>query len=278
MNITNIIYNLLMRFVAAVPNIVAAILVIIIGMLISKIVYKFIIRLFKATSIDSLKDKLNEIEFLEKANIELLPSEIIAKVIYYILILIFGIAATDLLGMPELSKLVSDLINYMPKLISAGVMLLIGILLCEAIRKMVASTCKSLGIASGNIISSFIFYFLLITVVLSSLTQMGIDTEFMRSNITIILGGVVLAFSIGYGFASRDLLANFLASFYSKEKFKEGDIISISGYKGTVIQKDNNSIYLLVDSVKVIIPLSKATTETIEVYYESENTEDEHDN
>lgn len=101
---------------------------------------------------------------------------------------------------------------------------------------------------------------------MSALGQAKINTEFIQSNLTVIIGGGVLAFSFGYGFASRDMMANFIASFYSKSKVKIGDRIRIEEVEGEVVGIDNTSITVKGNDRQIIIPLSKLTSENVEIF------------
>ena len=140
---------------------------------------------------------------------------------------------------------------------------------------MVKTACESLGIPAAGLISSVVFYFLFLNIAMIALSQARIDTEFIQDNLSIILAGVVLAFAIGYGFASRNIVANFLASFYNKGKINVGDTIGIEGVKGKVIRMDNSSIVLEVESREVLIPLSKIASEKIDVFERAQpNAED----
>lgn len=265
-DILSILQNVIAQFVAIIPNFLGAIIVFIIGWIISKIVYKIVKNVLASIGIDKIGEQLNEIELISKANVKILISEIVAKILYYILMLIFTIAATEILGMAAISDLMSSILNYFPRLLSALIVLVIGILLAEFVKNIVATACKSLGIPAGNFIANFVFYFLFLTVGMSALAQAQIDTGFITSNLSIILAGIVAAFAIGYGFASRDLMANFLASFYGKQKIQIGDIIAIEGQKGVVIEIDSNSLTLQGEGKKIIIPLSKLTTEKVEIH------------
>jgi len=122
---------------------------------------------------------------------------------------------------------------------------------------LLLTTLKSLGVPSAKMISIFIFYFIFLMSVITALTQVGIDTDFISNNLSIIISGCVFAFALGYGLASKNMMANFLASFYSKEKIKIGDILTISNVKGEVIRIDSSSITLLTQNSNVIVPLSK---------------------
>lgn len=262
----NIITELLKRFAAAIPNLIAAIAVAILGWIIAKAVAGMTRRVLRAMHIDQLADKLNEIDIIAKTHIRLIPSLVLSKMIYYVLLLIFFVASTDLLGMPAVSQLMSDLINYVPSLISALMVLVIGILLAEFIKNVTLTACESLGIPSAKFIAGFIFYFVFLSVGMSALTQAKINTEFITNNLSIILAGGVFAFALGYGIASKDLMANFLASFYSKERYRIGDTITVDGATGVIIEIDSTSLVLKTEKGKTIIPLSKLTSEKVEVH------------
>ena len=266
MNPLEILTDLLKRFIHFIPGIVGAILVAIIGWIVAKMVSKLIRNLLRKIQIDNLADRLNEIELIHQAKLKITPSKFLSKLAYYFIFLVFLIAATDILDMPAVSQLMSDLINYIPYLISALIVLVIGILLAEFIKNIVLTACQSLGIPSAKLIAAFVFWFIFLTATVSALSQAGIDTTFITSNLSIIIGGGVLAFALGYGFASKDMMANFLASFYTKDKFKVGDVIRIEGMKGTITKIDNASLVLKTDDSRVIIPLSKLSSEKVEIY------------
>ena len=88
----------------------------------------------------------------------------------------------------------------------------------------------------------------------------------MITVITIILGGIVLAFSLGYGLASKGTMSNFLASRQNDNKFKVGDTISIDGTKGIILDIDQSAVTLKTENSKIIIPLYKFASEQIEVF------------
>ncbi len=266
MDIVEIVSAVLLRFAEALPNIFGAVIVFIVGWLISKLVSKSLLKIFNAFNINRYSEKLNQTDFATKANLKLDLSRFLSKLIYFFLMLITAMAATDVLGMPIVSEMVSDLIAYLPRLLSAIALFVIGIYIAEFIKKIVQAACESLNISSGAIIANFVFYLIFLTLTVSALAQASIETDLITSNLTVILGGVVAAFAIGYGFASRDTMANFIASFYSKSKVKIGDVISLDGSTGKVIDIDNTSITLQAEGKIVVIPLKKLTSEKLEIY------------
>lgn len=261
-----LLQDLLTGFAAVIPNLLGALAVLIIGLIVSKIASRFVRRILVTIGADKLAERLNEIEIVYKSNIRLAPSKLLAKVVYYFLLFIFVVAATDILNMPVISQLVSEILNYIPILISAMAVFVVGLLISDFLKNVVKTTCDSLGIPASGMISSIVFYFLFLNIAMIALSQARIDTEFIQDNLSIILAGVVLAFAIGYGFASRNIVANFLASFYNKGKVNVGDTIGIDGVRGKVIRMDNSTITLQVESREVLIPLSKLASEKVDIF------------
>lgn len=258
--------KLLDAFIQTAPKMLGALTIFIVGWLIAKIATGLVKKLLEKSGIDKIGDQVNNIEVFKKANFEFKLSEVVSKILYYTLLLIFAVGAVDVLGMESLSNLVSDLINYVPKLITAMALLLIGALLADAVAGIAKSTFKTLGIPSAGIISSLIFWLIFLTIGVSALGQASIDTDFIRSNLTVLLGGIVFAFAIGYGLASRSTVENFFASFYGKSKIQLYSIIEIEGVKGTVVELNNTSFTIQTEDAKVIFPLSKLNTEKITIF------------
>ncbi|MBK7223910.1 MAG: mechanosensitive ion channel domain-containing protein [Saprospiraceae bacterium] len=266
MQIAENVRHLLLGFLDFIPKLVGAIILLIIGYIVSNMVKKFICKLFEKFGIDKMADKINESDMLAKSNFKVIPSLIISSIVYYFIFLIFIVAATDALGMEALSQLIKDIINWVPNLITALVLLFVGFLFADFIKDATLKATKSFGIPSGGFIANAVFYFVLINVLISALGQAKVNTSFIATNISILIGGVALAFAIGYGFASKDMVANFLVSFYSKDKLNIGQKVTLDGVTGTIIDIDKTSITLECDNKEVIIPLNKLAKERIEIY------------
>lgn len=258
---------MLARFSAAIPKLTFALLLMLIGWLIAKGIRKIIRRILSGLGVDSLAERLNDIDIVQRSGMRIEISSVLAQMIYYLLMLGFVIFATDLLGIPAITQMVRDLVDYLPALFSAFILLLLGLFLADMIRGIALTACQSMGLPSAKIISTAVFYFLFITVAVSALAQAKINTGFMAVNISIIIGALALAFAIGYGLASRELLANYLAGGYNRNKIVVGDDIRIIGMRGKVISIDATSITLQTDKSEVIIPLGKMASEKVEVFY-----------
>ncbi len=262
-----VLNDLIQRFSAAIPKIALALIILLIGRLIATTTRKIITKILASVGIDRLTEQLNDIDIVQKSGMRIEISSVIGQMAYYVLMLGFVIFATDMLGIPAITDMVRDLINYLPALFSAFVLFLLGLFLADMVRNIIQTALQSMGVSSAKMIATGVFYFLFITVAVSALAQAKIATTFIESNLTVIIGAGALAFAFGYGFASKDLVSNYLAGYYNKNKVQVGDDVRIVGVRGKVVLIDATSMILQTPERAIIIPLNKLTTEKVEVFY-----------
>jgi len=192
-----IIKSLYADVAVVTPKIAKALIVFIIGYIIAKLIARAIKFILKKSGIDKLKDKLEEIEFVSKANVQILPSNVLSKIVYYVIMLGVILLSADILDIQEITQLIGDMIRLIPTLLVAVIILIIGLLIGESIRKIVLTTCQSLGIPAAKIIASFVFLFVVINALMIALKKATIPTQFLTDNLTIIFAGIIGAFALG---------------------------------------------------------------------------------
>ncbi len=261
-----LVFSLLNSLKESLPNILKALIVFIIGYIIAKIVAKLIRTALEKAGIDKIKDKLDEIEIVSKSNINIVPSSALSKLIYYFILLTVTVTAVDILQIDAITDLLKEFMILLPNLVVAVIILIIGLLIAEAVRKMVQGTCESLGIPAAKVIATFVFFFVMINALMISLKKATIPTQFLTDNLTVLFAGIVAAFAIGYGLASKGIMSSFLSSYYSKSRFNIGDHISIEDTAGEIVEMDSTSIIIYADNKRVIIPLSKFSEEKVTIH------------
>jgi preprotein translocase subunit YajC/uncharacterized protein YejL (UPF0352 family) len=253
------------------PNVITAAAIFILGLILAKMLRRIIGRALSLTGIDRLAERFNTIDLVSQSNITIKPSSFLAATVYYLVLFVFSMAAVEALGMNAISQLMTDFINYLPKAFSALLLLVLGIVVCDLIKKAVLTTCESVGIPAAKLIANVVFYFLFLNVILVTMKQAELQTTFMENNISIILAGVIFAFSIGYGLASRSMMANMLSAFYNREKFQSGDEITIEGQRGTVINADNTTLTLRIAEGELVVPLHKLSADSYTIHRRARN-------
>jgi hypothetical protein len=247
------------------PGILAALLLLLVGWLLAKLFSRIISRLFRLLHFDKLAGRINELKWIQKSEYKIVPSKIIGKFVYWVILLLFIITATDTLGWSAVSQSFNQLITYLPQLFSAIIIFVVGFYLSNLIRDFIKSTLRSFEIASASVLSETAFYIIMIIVSITALEQAGVETALLTSNITIIIGSFLLAFAVAFAISSRDVFKNILSSYYGKGNFHVGQYIKYDNKRGEIVKIDRMHVTIKEGKSRYIIPTSRLISEEIEI-------------
>jgi small-conductance mechanosensitive channel len=250
---------------SSLPNIIGAIFMIILGWIIAKIFSYVVSKALKLIGFDKLSEKLYLGEIINKTSFNITPSRVVGKFVYWVIMLLFFVTASDTLGWSVVSSSIGDLLTYLPQLFSAIVIFVIGFYIASFVKKGLKGILGSLSIASSHVISAFAFYIILVIITITALDQAGIDITILMSNVTIIVGGIVIAFAVSFGIGSRDVLSNILSSFYTRKIFEVGQSITLEDVSGTIVKIDNTSCLIKTSTGTTVIPVKRLLNEKVEI-------------
>ena len=254
------------QFIEALPTLLGAVVIFLLGWLAAKIFSKIILKILMLVKFDDLAEKVDASAILEKANINNAPSFIVSKLFYWLILLLVFLTASETLGWQSFSNEISKLISYLPKLFLALILFIVGSYLATLIRDILSGTSESLGISTGKVLSGFVYYVIIIISSLTALEQAGVDTSFISSNMLLILGAILISMSVSYAFASKDVMTNILSAYISRNRYREGMIVSVINYTGEVLSMDSSGLCLLIENEeKVIIPASILQKEEVRI-------------
>ena len=262
--LSNIAQSFATQLADIMPKLALAIVILLVGWLIARTAAAIIRRVLTALNIAWVDQKLKTIELFQSLNIK--SGAVISNFLYWIIMLLAITTALEILGLDTIKEGINSFIAYLPKLISAILFFMIGSFIANIIKNVTSAAFDSMGIGAGKIISGFIFYFLVMLCSITALNQAGIDTVIITQNITIGVAAIFFAFALAYGFASRDIMANLLASFYTKDKFNIGQNIRIGDVQGTIVAMDSTSVTLNSGDKQIVLPLHKLISSTVEVW------------
>ena len=237
------------------PNLVGAIVILVIGWLGAKILRRLTVKVLQVCGIVELSKKIKFHDMLTKVGITTTLDQIIGGLVYYMVLFIFLISASEILGF----KLVLDTLNkfmaYLPHVFGAFLILIIALYLARVIKDGLASASTNLNIAYTGILSSVLEILIVGFGIVMALTELGLDMTIFTANITIIIAGIVLALALSIGLGSRSIMSNVLARYYTAQLFHVGDTVSLGGKKGTIIKMTPVSILIQTeDEEQLYIP------------------------
>lgn len=257
--------NLWNDVVAFLPQLLKGFAFLIFGWIFIKVILFGIKKGLGFTKIDSLPEKLNVDEIFGNSAIKIQPTKIIVTTIKWILILVFIIITSELLGLRMISEQLGNLIAYLPKLISGLLIFAVGIYLANMARKAISSMFSSLELTGGNLVGNIFFYVITIIVSVTALNQANVETDLITNNLSIIFASVLLAFTIAFGLGSTDVIKRLLFCYYSRKNLQVGDKIKTENFEGVIESIDNISVVLSSENKKIIIPIKEIVDTKIEV-------------
>lgn len=263
--ITRAFQTLTSDIMEAMPSIIGAIVLLVLGWILARFGRFIVTKLSDRVGLNKLANKVRFDEFLTNANINSTASKIVGQVVYWLVFLVFLVAAMETMGWQEVSNEITNLISYLPKLLASVVLFGFGLYIAQFLRDFLKGATKSLGISAGKLISGFVYYIILAIVTLTALKQAGIDISIVTSNLTLIIGTILLSAGISYGFASRHILTNILSSFFSRKVFEEGQEIEFENVRGKIIEIGAVSVKLKTSEGYMIIPTNDLLNNRIKV-------------
>ncbi|RDY58112.1 mechanosensitive ion channel family protein [Flagellimonas nanhaiensis] len=250
---------------SAFPKIIGALVILIIGWLVTKIILFVLGKVLKLAKVDALSEKINEMDLLGRGDFKIDIIKVIKGFAKWVLLLVFLIVAADILSWDIISTEIGNLLRYLPRLFSALALMMIGLYIGNFIKKTVKKLFDSLEFGGSNIVSNLLFYIIVIFISITALNQAGIDTTIITNNITMFLGAFLLAFAIGLGLGSRDVIADLLRSFYTRRTYAVGDKVVIGEDTGTIEAIENNTLTLVTKTGKFVIPIKDVVSQKVEI-------------
>ncbi len=196
--------NLWVRFIEYLPTVIGALLVFLLGVIIASVLGKLVERLFKLARIDQAVDRIKLGEKMKEHGIEITFSRFFGKVVQWFLVLVFLMAATDILGLKQVTNYLNSIILYLPNVIVATIILTIAFLLGSITYAIVRSSTKAAGVMSATLLATIIKWSIIIFGLLAALIQLGIAVSLVNTIFIGLVAAISLAAGLAFGLGGKE--------------------------------------------------------------------------
>ena len=204
-----------------VPNLVVAIIVLILGWIIGAALSKIVEQIFKAIKLDKLLAASGLEDLVAKAGIKLNSGKFLGELVKWFVIVVFLVTAFDVLGLSQVNAfLVGVVAGYIPNVIAAVLILLVAVVIAEVLRKAVVVSAKAADIVSYNFLGSVTKWAIWIFAVLAALFQLGIGATFIQTLFTGVIVAMAIAVGLSFGLGGKDAAKDYIEKL-KKEISKE---------------------------------------------------------
>ena len=206
------------KITAFLPMLIGAIIVFVVGLLIARLVKYLTVRLLKLARLDRAGEKTGLKEFLEKGNILNEPAEIVGSLAYWFLMILVLIATLDAMGLPIVSELLNSVFYYIPNVVAAIIVIILGILLGNLLSAVVRTAASNAGLTAAEGLSKAALYAIIFFSGAVALVQLGIGEEVVAASFEIAFGGVALGLALAFGLGGKDVAAGYLQKWLKETK------------------------------------------------------------
>ena len=209
MALENMLLTLWNGFVASLPGIVAAIVTLIIGLIIGKVVGRVVRELLNRLKVDQY--------VLEGEKVTFKFSDLFSVIARWWIYLVFIEAAAEFLGVQAITEFVRTIIVFLPGLVEAALIIIIGYVLAEYIKdKMISKKTFY-----GSVVGKLVFFLLLYISVAMALPFVGIDPLLVNWILLIMVASVGLGIAIATGLGLKDVVAQNAKKYIKKPRRKK---------------------------------------------------------
>lgn len=194
---------------------------------------------------------------LKNSGVDRLASESVAGIVYFVVWLLFLAAATETLGLPVVSTLVSGLAEYLPSVLAAVLIVLAGIVLGNIARATIVTTIASAGAGNGALLGSLARISVLLITAVVAIDQIGIDSTFLMISIAIVMAATAGGLALGFGLGSRVTVGNLMAMRFITQTYRIGQRIRIGSVDGRIVQINSDAVVLDTPQGRAFIPASQ---------------------
>lgn len=241
--------------VAYLPHLFGALAILLIGVLLARLLESATSAVLTRLGLDRVGDKFGLTEDLATVGIRMRPAQLIGRLIYIIVIVAALVQAIDTLQLSSLSTALHDLLNYLPHVVLAVVVVLAGVIIGDAIARTVAAALARAGVLYSGIVGTSVRMVVIVLALLMAMQQLTIDSRSVLDVLLVLLGGGALAGGIAAGWGGRTLAENLVAGRYVEREFAVGEIISVDGSTGAIERFDGTSVVLRVaGGGRVVVP------------------------
>jgi hypothetical protein len=188
----------------ALPRIIGALLVLLIGWIIARVVKRLSVRGLKLIRFNYLTEKSGIERFLEQGGVKVSSIDLIGTLIYWIIMLVVILATLNSLQLTAASTLFNQIMLYIPNIIVAVLILVIGIYFARLVSQALVTSLKSMGEKTASVIGTIANYAIIVLTVFIILGQLNIAGSIVNNAFIILFGALCLALGLAFGLGGKE--------------------------------------------------------------------------
>ena len=197
-------------FLLALPSIVGALLLLVVGWIVAGIVGGLVTRLLRKVGLDTIATKAGITAFLQRAKMKLDAAGLVGGIITWYVRLIFVIMAANAVGITAVSGVLNQIIGFIPNLLVALLILGAFAWLAGVTRNLVLGATESAAVPNSGALATLAYATVLGFGIVAAASQIGVAATLINILFTGVVAAIALAFALAFGLGGREEAARVL--------------------------------------------------------------------
>jgi small-conductance mechanosensitive channel len=216
------------------PKMVAMVTVLVLGYVVARWFGGLVAVVTEKLGLQTATEKSGLAKSMHDVGIRRPVPAIVGGIVFWLLMSVFVMAAFNILGLQSISDAMGEVVNYIPKLLVATVVVVIGLLAATFLRGVVATSADRVGLSYAEYLAGGCYWVLSILTFIAAFNQLGIQFALLEKLILIGSAGLAAGFALAFGLGGRDVMAGILSGYYVRQRLQAGDTVNVAGFEGTV--------------------------------------------
>jgi small-conductance mechanosensitive channel len=189
-------------------------------------------------------------------------SDLVGLIVFWGVLLFFGAAAADMLGVPVLSTSLAGIALYLPRLLGALLIVVVGLVVGNLAREGVAAAASAAGAPFAAAVGQTVRAAILTAAALIAVAELGVDITLLTAIISVTLLAVLGAFAVAFGLGARTVMSNIIGAHYLRQTFEVGHRVRVGAIEGTISGITATAVLVRVPEGEVVIPANQFSETT----------------
>lgn len=223
---------------SAIPKIIGFLLIIVAGWFIASLIERGLAVLLRSIKFNELSERAGLSDFIRKMGMNTDAAGMIGLVVKWFVRLIALVVAFDALGLPAVSEVLRQLLLWLPNVVVAVVVLVIGGLAARALGNLVRGAASEAGLSNANFLSKAAAVVVWAFAIVVAVNQLGIATELVNTLFMAVVGALALGLGLAFGLGGRETAAEILRKWYAKAQEKSGEMKQLAENMGDQARRE----------------------------------------
>ncbi|MDD5589961.1 MAG: hypothetical protein PHQ47_02175 [Candidatus Portnoybacteria bacterium] len=199
-------------FIGFLPDLLGALIVFFIGWAIAVGLEKLVYQILKAIKIDHFLEKMGVGHALEEAGLKLNIASWLGILVKWFLIFVFLLAATDILGLAEISQFLRSVVLYIPNIVVAAIILVAAVWVAGILQRLIVVSISASKIKTAAFVGIIVKWAVYIFGLFAALMQLGIAPALLQTIVTGFIAMLAIAGGLAFGLGGKEQAAKTIAS------------------------------------------------------------------